>query len=249
MSYLLYCIFKDQGPLRPETIPGVGGHPVFLVASRGLGAAVSAITRADRSPGLSGLLAYGRVIDAFHRQQTLIPMRYGCFFEESSQIIRLLKDRRPQYEGLLQDLEGCVEMGIRVLWPDQVPSPGGTKAKGASGPGAPPARERSPDRPGRAYLAARREHFAAEEREALRWGRVTEQVCQALSGLFVRCRPEFRVLAGSRLHSLYFLVPRSSLPRFRQAFRQIRGNESGQLLLSGPWPPYNFVLSTPLGYL
>jgi hypothetical protein len=36
-------------------------------------------------------------------------------------------------------------------------------------------------------------------------------------------------------------VPRASVESFRRAARHLRPKESVKLLLSGPWPPYNFV--------
>jgi hypothetical protein len=42
---------------------------------------------------------------------------------------------------------------------------------------------------------------------------------------------------------LFFLVPRPAVDSFRLAFRQLTKSESARLLLSGPWPPYNFVAS------
>ena len=36
-------------------------------------------------------------------------------------------------------------------------------------------------------------------------------------------------------------MPRPAVEPFRQAFRQLTESESARLLLSGPWPPYNFV--------
>jgi hypothetical protein len=43
--------------------------------------------------------------------------------------------------------------------------------------------------------------------------------------------------------SLYFLVPKKSIDPFRRVFRHMRRRmETTKLLLSGPWPPYSFVL-------
>jgi hypothetical protein len=44
------------------------------------------------------------------------------------------------------------------------------------------------------------------------------------------------------LVSLYFLVPKTVLGRFRRAFGELASNESARVMLTGPWPPYNFVL-------
>jgi hypothetical protein len=40
-------------------------------------------------------------------------------------------------------------------------------------------------------------------------------------------------------------VPRPAVESFRLAVRQLTERESARLLLSGPWPPYNFVTAGP----
>ena len=100
-----------------RTLLGVGGRPVYQVAHRRLSAAVSRIGPADLAPDLPRVRAYERVVTPTTGQGTVIPLRYGCVVEQESQVIELLDEHDPQYESLLQELEGCVEMGLRVLLP------------------------------------------------------------------------------------------------------------------------------------
>jgi len=44
---------------------------------------------------------------------------------------------------------------------------------------------------------------------------------------------------------LYFLVPRPAQGAFREVARGLSAQGPGAVLLSGPWPPYNFVLAAP----
>jgi hypothetical protein len=60
------------------------------------------------------------------------------------------------------------------------------------------------------------------------------------------------VLAENALASIYYLVPRDSVAEFRKAFQSMSLNNPAKLLLSGPWPPYNFMrldLSQAPGYM
>ncbi len=249
MGYLLYCIFRK--PITPglANLKGVGGSPVLTVDDHHLSAATSMIGTQDLVADIPRLLAYERVVEAFHRENTIIPMRYGCVCEGISQLRRLLQGQGRQYQLLLNELEGCVEMGIRLLFPGE--GPGATSARSERLSGYPrfrasPAPETTPGRPGWAYLAARRERYASLDREAQAQALIAEKMCQAFTGLYVRRRTESRDLEGERLLSLYFLVPRRSLNRFRQTFQQLCAPPGGKFLLSGPWPPYNFVLSRHL---
>ncbi len=244
MRYLLYCVFRSGKHKKAEALTGINGEPVFLVGANNISAALSRIEHSDLTPAVPRLLAYQRVIDLFHRSHTIIPIRYGCLFEEESHVIRLIEERCKQYEALLKELKGCVEMGVRVLFESDVrhPQPFIHNHKSSI------ANRRSLS-PGRAYIAARKTCYDEEEEFTKKTDMVVEKCCAAFAGLFIKCKTESPTVLTPRpvfhipLLSLYFLVPRKSVDTFRKAFHNIGLEESSKLLLSGPWPPYNFVLS------
>ncbi len=245
MTCLCYCVLHRPQPQVPPVLAGVEGRHVYLVNGRSLSAAVSRLAPREAAPDLARIRVYEQVIHAFHRNLTVIPLRYGCLLVDDSQVSRLLEERGPLFEGLLQELEGCVEMGLRVLLPGG-PVPPGAAEDNRPAPAAPPLYpgECCPERPGLAYLRARRAYYCRQET----WSQGHWQACEALqdafAGLFVRCRFEG---PGPRLPllSLFFLVPRAKVEGFRQAFRLLRPPDSARMLLSGPWPPYNFVSERP----
>lgn len=257
--YLLYCIFHSFENDEPDTLSGVNERHVYLIASMGLSAAISEIEQPDLAPNVPQALAYEKVIESFYRDRTVIPMRYGCLFDEEAQIKKLLEDRREHCEALLKDLDGLVEIGIRILIPK--PETGAQHGERKSMPlsTSPSSSERRAGSrkcsaedgasigpnplpgSGHAYLSARRERYMETDRLAGEQDILVEKICGPLSGLSVRSKKESRVLAGNCLVSIYHLVPRDSVAEFRKAFQSVRLNEPAKLLLSGPWPPYNFV--------
>ena len=251
MSCLLYCIRGFPGPEIAPPLLGVGGGPVYQVTHRRLRAAVSKINLGDLAPDLPRVRTYEQVVISYHRQGTVIPMRYGCAVEEDSQVTQHLDEHGPHYEALLSELEGCVEMGLRVLLPSgpwAAVTPGGPEScRELAGP-QPPDPSAAPERLGLAYLTARKAHYAHQDRWTNEY-RQAEQRCRAqFEGLFVKSKTE---APSPRLPllSLYFLVPGSTVESFRQAFRHLSATESARLLLSGPWPPYNFVTNSPKSLL
>lgn len=228
--WLLYCVFRAK--ISERDLPqGVDGRPVIAVCNNGLGAVISQIPLTALSPTIPRLEAYQRVVETLHRNRTVIPMRYGCVCEIRAQALQLLKDRGEEYRALLDKIGDCVEMGIRLLLPQAL-------SVGLSRDGA------GPDvrSPGRAYLETRRERYAAQNRDAAEEERLVEVVSTNLRGLFADRRSEVSSSYQDRLVSLYFLVPRNRVDTFRRAFRDLRVSGSTKLLLTGPWPPYNFVL-------
>ncbi|MGB8991478.1 MAG: GvpL/GvpF family gas vesicle protein [Desulfobaccales bacterium] len=236
MSCLLYCICSGQAPLHPTPVLGVGGQPVFLVTQGNLRAAVSR-TSPTLALDLSGLKAYGRVVASFHLYHTVIPVRYGCVLPDESQVTWLLENHRPEYEALLTELAGCVEMGLRVKVDPGLPGLGEMRE-----PERAPVTPSSPELSGAAYLLARRVHYAALDQGTQLAQSLAAEYLDHFNGLFIKSKIE-GPLPQMPLLSLYFLVPANQVEAFRQAYRRLRPSPEAGTLLSGPWPPYNFVMN------
>jgi hypothetical protein len=220
MKYLLYCIFQ-RDLNQPSVAPGR-----CVMAPHGLTAVVSRVKETSAGPSVASLLAYEKVVDAIHRRLSVIPLRYGCLMESESAIIRWLEDHRQEYEALLGRLGGLTEMGIRVLC--------------AARPGSLPG---SCLPPGAAYLASLRNRYSLGDSFAPEEAQLADRIAGWLSGCYTEQRREISPAGQGRLVSLYFLTPRSAVERFRHKARRIRPPGGAKLLLSGPWPPYNFVAS------
>jgi hypothetical protein len=243
VNCLFYCICRHPGPEVPAALLGVGGRPVYRVSHRRLSAAVSGIAPPDLSPDLSRLRAYERVVDACHRQGAVIPMRFGSVVSQESQLIKLLDDHDSYYETLLGELADCVEMGLRVLLPAASlagGTPGGAETGREVAALQPTAPAAASERLGLTYLTARKAHYARQDRWTEEYRQAAVRCREQFAGLYAKCKTE---APSPRLPllSLYFLVPRPALASFRRAFRQFSETEPARLLLSGPWPPYNFV--------
>jgi hypothetical protein len=247
MNRLCYCVTNHPGTAASQFIRGVGGHLVYQVTHRQLSAVVSRVTQKELTPDLSKVKAFEWVVDSYHNQETVIPLRYGCVVSEESQVIQRLDEYGSHYETLLRELEGCVEMGLRVLLPSgswAMVIPGGPEACREVTEPQPPDPGKAPKRPGLAYLTARKAHYADQDRWTKDYRQMAERCRAQFEGLFVK----YKIEAPSPrlpLLSLYFLIPRESLASFRHTFRQLAQLESARFLLSGPWPPYNFVTSGP----
>lgn len=235
MSYLLYCIFRGPAQPSPGMPPGVRGKPVFVLSQNGLSAGFSELAESDTVPDVAQLLAYEAVIEHFYGARTVIPVRYGCQLKDTSEALQLLERHRDEYAALLAELEGLTEMGIHVL-PDR--SRPGTESP--TGPAAPQP-VCSLRECGAAYLAAQRQHYLGLDRAALRERSLVEELWTSLAGLYVRRKLKPPDSNRGCLLSLYFLVPRASVEPFRHAAHHFRSREPIKMLLSGPWPPYNFV--------
>jgi len=236
VSYLIYCIFRGPLPAALEIPEGVAGYRVFTANYNGLGAALSKLAEPDAPPDNSSLLAYERVVESFYRHLTVIPMRYGCRVACPYDAIILLRENHHAYGALLHELEGLAEVGIQVLLDNSVA--GAETDRPAILPKWFPTRSRVS---GAAYLDAKKQSYQGAQRATTVQSALVENLRDSLQGSFVRHKVEFPSSRRSRLLSLHFLVPRDAVETFRHTARHLPGNPSVKLLLSGPWPPYNFV--------
>ena len=254
MSLLLYGIVFagprhgfEQPPLMLPS--GVSGAPVRLIETSGLGAAVSRVDSSEFTPSVGRALAYAEVVEALHADRAVLPLRYGCVLGQESDVVELLRTQSGTYAEQLRGLDGCVEMGIRVPTTER-PSAGSgrpelVEGRGSSGKGDCHVKSTawrgdvSGPFSGMAYLGRRKEFYAERERRAHEAAASVQRLCAALAGLFLRCKTEHCVALGSTLH---FLVKREGLSSFRAAVLRIDLTERARLLLSGPWPPYNFAV-------
>ena len=230
MKHLVYCILRDaRGPMRGVLPPGVEGAPVFLVAEGGLAAACSVAPDGCAAPTVPRATAFAWAVAALHKVATVVPFRYGNLLETREQVLELLRVHREEFLQSLEEVQGCDEMGLRILLENRphlacaqpaYAAPGGT---------------------GREFLEGRRAHYAAEECDEALAARAAAEARGALDGLAVKCREDRSIAADGRLLSLFFLVRRENVERFREAFRQLQQETPAKMLLTGPWPPYNFV--------
>jgi hypothetical protein len=256
---LLYCVLGDFAHSPPAAIRGVDGRAVTFVRAAGLAAALSAIEPVDLIPRVPRLVEYASVIEALFSRATVLPMRFGASFAGDADVARHLEEHARSLADMLRELDGCAEMGVRLwLLQDEPPAAGPSERQRPSRPaGTPPGT-------GRAYLEELRSQL--EEADPLRAKReaAIERCARALAGIAVRheAEPATREPAGferllaalqpgerapiahaaPRLFgSIHFLVKRELVPAFQERFRGLRPEPGTTLLISGPWPPYNFV--------
>jgi hypothetical protein len=238
MKHLVYCALRDVRPWRHALPTGVEGAPVFLVAEGGLAAACSVAPDGCATPTVPRATAFAWVVGALHAVTAVLPFRYGNFLDSSERVLDLLRVHRAEFLQFLEEVQGCDEMGLRILLENR---PHLACAQPAC------AAPRQSVRAGREFLEGRRAHYAAEECDeapASPLGGAAAEARGALEGLAVKCREERSGAPASplgRVLSLFFLVRRENVERFREAFRQLQQETSVKMLLTGPWPPYNFV--------
>ena len=225
MKLLLYAVLRNSEK-KIHSVNSVSTE-VFFISNNNLTAIISACEN-SATPSIEQLLSFEKVVADFHREHTVIPMRYGCLFDNEAQLMNFLTKHQAQYETLLDELEDCVEMGLRFLI--SVPQAIGNIVVS----------EPEPVSSGRAYLAARRRHY---EDPSTEFQAMMTEVCAPLDGLFKRQKTEVKRFEDGWLCSQYFLLRRTEIEAWNDKLRHLIVPQSVKLSASGPWPPYNFVMT------
>ena len=198
-------------------------------------AAISAVDAPHTIPDIGCVSAYAAVVEALHARQTVLPLRYGCVARDEDQVSTLLLAHQQEYGDALRELEGCVEMGVRVLVPPEpepLPLPEIVEKTGLSG---------------QAYLGLRGAHYRREEERVRAWTQTAQRLRDTLGVHARRTTTGMGEGVDRRPASLCFLLDRTQLAAFRREFRRLESATPTRLMLSGPWPPYSFVCDLSVG--
>jgi hypothetical protein len=190
---------------------GMTGETLGVVTVDGIRAIIGAV-RGVPKPSADVLQRYDRVIRSlWTRTPALLPARYGTRFDSVDDLRLVLSARRRTLAADLKRVRGRTQMTVRVL--------------SDSGPVVPPPSRAAT---GTAYLRDR----AARAR--------IDGVDPILAAVrrFVR---EEKVEKGTRVATLYHLVPRGSAEQYRHAIEKAAANASIRLVVTGPHPPYAFA--------
>ena len=242
MRQLLYCVLNSNNMEGDLHIVGVGDKPIELLCDSGLCAVISCVEGMDMPFNVNSMITYHQVIENFFERRAIIPFRFKTLFNDEKEVVAMLEQNKDNYTKLLSKLDGMVEMGIRLVKakPLNVDSPQlDTEFSGTS----------DVSNPGMSYLKKRWALYSSESWIQDQKKEFSEKCSKELDGLFANFKseasrlPEVQNNKNLILISLYFLVKKDLIQEFRVKFRTLKCLITGKMLLTGPWPPYNFVVS------
>ncbi|NIQ57813.1 MAG: hypothetical protein GWN71_31780, partial [Gammaproteobacteria bacterium] len=221
MGLYLYCVGRSDHP-DPGPQTGIDGAAVRSPEVAGYRVWLSALP-ASPAASLDRVRSHHAVIERCCAPATLLPMRFGQWFDTEDGLAAALEGRRARLDRGLERVRDAVEFGIRVIDPGF------------------PASAEVPDRSsGRAYLEA----LARREREATARERRGATVAVALErhlGSCIRAQCA-RFMTSGALVAAAHLISRHDTGTYRERVRTFEESRPDlRFALSGPWPPYGFV--------
>lgn len=246
----LYCLVQAPKAPRvaslPHGLPGTG-RPRALDAGAGLWliAADAPLEQYGEGPierGLQDLswvsscaVPHEAVIERASRSGTVLPMKLFTLFRSDERALEHVAKQRKRIERLLKKLAGREEWGVRLTL-DEVAALARARADAAREAGG---------SPGASFLLRKKKEQDATHEIVVRARERADELYEELTAAAdeARRRSPPPGPAGKRvLLEGAFLIERGKVKRFQALARALAKELEGyELMLTGPWPPYNFL--------
>jgi hypothetical protein len=244
MSIYTYAVIDSPAAIDP--VPGLFGMPVHNVPCRKLGVVVSELPGRDApdKPGMrtaERILEHSAVTDGLLSRFTVLPIRSGTVFPGPNDAVAHVEQCYADFCLNLNRLRAKLEFGLRVLWPgeairQEIEREGSVR----SVPG-------QPGTAARQFLEAKLASYRLDQAFTTRAEQAIAEIDRAFHLVAAEKRCE-RLKTPNLLLSACYLVEQTRIGDFHQAYERLRrGRPDFRYLLSGPWPPYNFVVMPPQG--
>jgi len=240
----LYCIIPCQEDHAFDAVAiGSDDGMVHTVCHKGLGFVVSDSLVKQYESTRKNMMAHEKVLETVMREFTLLPVRFGTVTNSTSplqDIQKLLSNRFEEFQKLLADMEGKVELGLKAFWRDEKAVFEEIVAENAA-------------------IRRLRDSLSRKSPEATHFDRIGlgEMVKEALNRKRAKEAAEIlpplrrvahsvrenEVLADRMVVNAAFLVDKVRGPEFDQAVSKLDEQLGKRVALKyvGPVPPYNFV--------
>jgi hypothetical protein len=251
----LYCLARPASGAKapalgkaPKGVPGAG-RTRAIDAGRGLWlvAADAPLDRYGEKPieqQLQNLewvssvaLPHEAVIEHVSKTATVVPMKLFTLFRSDDRALEHIASQRKRIDRLVERLDGREEWGVRMTL-DEAAALRTARTEAALG---------AKGKSGAAFLLRKKKEQDAAK-ELLQHARTrADELFEELSAKSddARRRPAPPGEVGQRvLLDAAFLLPRRSVKAFQTKVRaqaKKLAERGYQLVLTGPWPPYNFV--------
>jgi len=244
--YVYGLVPADTDPELVQAAAGVAAAPVELVTSGDLAAIVSRVPLNEfgEEPLRRNLEVREWLEETAHAHDdvlartvgrvALVPLRFGAVYRSEDGVREMMTQRSDEFRDQLARLRGRVELGVKAFLVETDSAPGETPAPAT----------------GRDYLLQKQRQRALEADVEATARETVATVHERLASLAEDARanpPQHPELSGRRERMVLngaYLVPVERQDAFAGEVAELarrHADDGLELVLTGPWPPYNFV--------
>ena len=237
----MYCIIRCPEP-RQFTTLGIGerGDIVHTIHFEDLATVVSDSPNVEYDSSRRNMMAHTLVLEEVMQEFSILPVRFSTIGPSAEAIQeKVLKRRFGEFHGLLQEMEGRVELGLKAFWYENVIFSEIVEDN-------PPIRQLRNSLTGRPAEETYYKRIRLGEMiEAAMWKKRdadAENILTPLRPLVYETRVN-KVITDRMVLNAAFLVDAARQAEFDAAVERLDEEMGKRLIFKyvGPVPPYNFV--------
>jgi len=246
MDKMIYSILSvKKNPKKLNTLliamKGISGADLYAVSLDEISAVVCDIKRADLIADKTNAIEYAGVIENLAQQFTLLPMRYGSLMESTDLINKMLGRNYHEFQQNLQKVENKCEFGLKIFCDSEklkaelrAKSEADTKTPAKPAPGIKNSVYRD-------WVNKKLKEHRLEELLLT----YIDSVIAEITGFLARLNAvnKFKKMATeTTIIDAVFLLDKERKDALIHVIEELQNQYPGlNFVLTGPWPPYNFV--------
>jgi hypothetical protein len=235
--YYVYVIERETTSL-PSDLSGMFGEDLSTVRFGSLAAVVGEVQAIDQlsMSDTAMILRHHRIVSQLCEQHAALPVQFGSLAHGVERIKSILEEHHEMLASDLTRLSGKVEFGITI--------PGETSLEFT--PEVEKPEEDDSERSGSDYMKRRFGEYLRENELRAEAEKSGSELSELIGTLAEDQRYEVLPRTGILFRASY-LVDASRVDSFEEKAALFTSrNESLEVVLVGPWPPYSFVSTTGL---
>ena len=245
MEKIIYAILSVKNPEKLNTLlfgmKGIAGADLCGVSFDEISAVVCDISRADLIVDRPNAIEYAGVIEKLAQQFTLLPMRYGSLMESIDSINKMLGRNYNEFQQNLQKVQNKCEFGLKIFC-DSEKLKADLREKSEADTKTPA--QLAPEIKNSVYRDYVNKKLKEHRLEELLLTYV-DSVIAEITGCLARLNAvnKFKKMAtATNIIDAVFLLEKDRKGELIQTVEDLQNKNKGlNFVLTGPWPPYNFV--------
>ena len=227
----------DSNSIIAETIRGLEGACVYNIPYRDIGAVVSKQVYQIKEINRQDVLMHEEVVERLMEKSTILPVRFLTTFNQEEEVLVVLKEFYQDFKENLDRLRNKVEFGIRVIWPGEtirnriIEAHKKTNADTVI----------TGDTPAKSFIEAKFQDYKVD----IEFQKEADKHISLIDNFFNRFISDKKLeklRSNNLLLSASYLIEKERQYEFKEAFQRARRTPGNlKFLMTGPWPPYNFI--------
>jgi glycosyltransferase involved in cell wall biosynthesis len=236
MKIYTYSIIDSNGSIA-DSISGLKEAHVYNIPYRDIGVVVSKLSGQIPDVTKEHVLKHEEVLERLMQNFTILPFKFLTVFNQEENVLKMMKEYYNDFKENLDRLRNKVEFGIRVIWPGDTIRNRIIDTFKKSGSNVVVADDSSVKN----FVKERFEKYKIDKEFEDEADKCITLIDDFFSRFIAEKKLE-KLKSDNLLLSASYLVEKDRQIGFKEAFERTRSTPSElKFLLSGPWPPYNFI--------